>query len=239
MRAHTTTPIPAIQGSPDTCYDSFMSIEDAPASSWSMTLPVTVPCRRCRYNLRGVRIDSQCPECGLPVRRTVPLHGPIDGVGDEKGSVFVLWDDRCLVAMDHDDLHTANRYEIPGVIHMGTHLWIENISVPLNLPGVERLYEQLRRWEIRVEPYQPISGSEWVLTITCILLTAMMFISEHLTAITALGLLAGLIAFKLRGQRNEPPEPFGKQKWVFDLTDLAIVVIAGKLIWAWGVRLVL
>lgn len=32
---------------------------------------VNLSCRRCRYNLRGLRLDRECPECGLPVTVTV------------------------------------------------------------------------------------------------------------------------------------------------------------------------
>ncbi len=31
----------------------------------------TLQCRSCGYNLRGVRLESRCPECGLPVGTTV------------------------------------------------------------------------------------------------------------------------------------------------------------------------
>lgn len=30
-----------------------------------------VPCLRCGYNLRGLNVDGQCPECGARIRRTL------------------------------------------------------------------------------------------------------------------------------------------------------------------------
>lgn len=35
------------------------------------TLIHDTPCRRCGYNLRGLREDGNCPECGTPVGRSV------------------------------------------------------------------------------------------------------------------------------------------------------------------------
>ena len=32
-----------------------------------------VPCLNCGYNLRGLEEDGQCPECGVPIERS--LHG--------------------------------------------------------------------------------------------------------------------------------------------------------------------
>lgn len=34
----------------------------------------TLPCRRCRYDLRGLTADGHCPECGLEVLDTVALR---------------------------------------------------------------------------------------------------------------------------------------------------------------------
>lgn len=31
----------------------------------------TLPCARCRYNLKGLSVRNECPECGLPVRATL------------------------------------------------------------------------------------------------------------------------------------------------------------------------
>jgi hypothetical protein len=36
-----------------------------------------VPCLRCGYNLRGLKIDGLCPECGAPIARS--LHGNLLG----------------------------------------------------------------------------------------------------------------------------------------------------------------
>ncbi|MBL9120923.1 MAG: hypothetical protein JNL80_13510 [Phycisphaerae bacterium] len=34
-------------------------------------IATTLPCRRCRYDLRGLTADTRCPECGLEVLETV------------------------------------------------------------------------------------------------------------------------------------------------------------------------
>lgn len=39
-------------------------------------MAIDLPCRQCRYNLRGVRQDANCPECGTPVRETLAGAGP-------------------------------------------------------------------------------------------------------------------------------------------------------------------
>jgi hypothetical protein len=41
------------------------------ARELALQLGGDLPCVRCRYNLRGLSIRGQCPECGLPVRATV------------------------------------------------------------------------------------------------------------------------------------------------------------------------
>jgi hypothetical protein len=38
-----------------------------PAAPESTVVLVDTPCRKCRYNLRGLSIDGRCPECGTPV----------------------------------------------------------------------------------------------------------------------------------------------------------------------------
>ena len=42
---------------------------------WLLTLPGRDPnrCRRCRYDLKGLHVDSACPECGR-TRPGKPLH---------------------------------------------------------------------------------------------------------------------------------------------------------------------
>jgi hypothetical protein len=35
---------------------------------------VTLPCKRCRYDLRGLHADGHCPECGLEVLETVAVN---------------------------------------------------------------------------------------------------------------------------------------------------------------------
>ncbi len=37
------------------------------AAELPTTVAADVPCRKCRYNLRGLSTDSRCPECGTPV----------------------------------------------------------------------------------------------------------------------------------------------------------------------------
>jgi len=59
-------------------------------------LAADVPCRRCAYNLRGLRPERRCPECGTPIGRSI--------VGDlleycdpdwvarlARGATIVLW----------------------------------------------------------------------------------------------------------------------------------------------------
>ena len=36
-----------------------------------MVLVLQLPCGRCGYNLRGLAADSDCPECGEPIRLTI------------------------------------------------------------------------------------------------------------------------------------------------------------------------
>jgi hypothetical protein len=36
---------------------------------------IDAPCRKCAYNVRGLRVEGRCPECGTPVR--VSLHGDL------------------------------------------------------------------------------------------------------------------------------------------------------------------
>jgi hypothetical protein len=39
-----------------------------PVTGWeSAQLETDTPCRKCKYNLRGLATDSRCPECGTPV----------------------------------------------------------------------------------------------------------------------------------------------------------------------------
>lgn len=50
--------------------------DDPQASSddaYAQPLTADLPCGGCRYNLRGLRPDGRCPECGAPVKRSF-LH---------------------------------------------------------------------------------------------------------------------------------------------------------------------
>jgi len=55
-----------------------------------------VPCRHCGYNLRGLRQDSRCPECGVPV--SLAIHGDLLSYADPgwvaglaRGTTYILW----------------------------------------------------------------------------------------------------------------------------------------------------
>jgi uncharacterized repeat protein (TIGR04138 family) len=37
-------------------------------------IPCDLDCTRCRYNLRGLRADGNCPECGLSVEITIEAN---------------------------------------------------------------------------------------------------------------------------------------------------------------------
>lgn len=37
----------------------------------SLRVAVTLPCRRCGYDVRGLRADGQCPECGLGIVESI------------------------------------------------------------------------------------------------------------------------------------------------------------------------
>jgi hypothetical protein len=37
----------------------------------SLRVAVTLPCRRCGYDIRGLRADGQCPECGLGIVESI------------------------------------------------------------------------------------------------------------------------------------------------------------------------
>lgn len=55
-----------------------------------------VPCRKCGYNLRGLRQEYNCPECGAPVIHAVqqPLLQYADPAWVKKlyqGSLWILW----------------------------------------------------------------------------------------------------------------------------------------------------
>lgn len=60
-------------------------------------------CRRCGYNLRGLRVGGQCPECGLDVWETVvstvdPAAGRLPRLHDPRGvGVALVWLMACLV----------------------------------------------------------------------------------------------------------------------------------------------
>jgi hypothetical protein len=41
------------------------------AKELALQLGGDLPCVRCKYNLRGLSVRTQCPECGLPIRTTV------------------------------------------------------------------------------------------------------------------------------------------------------------------------
>jgi hypothetical protein len=55
-----------------------------------------IPCRKCRYNLRGLNSDSRCPECGAPVG--LSLRGDLMRYSDpawvetlRQGVSLILW----------------------------------------------------------------------------------------------------------------------------------------------------
>lgn len=50
-----------------------MTLSELPANLKRAVISRTLGCSRCGYNLRGVRVDSACPECGLAVRSTVQI----------------------------------------------------------------------------------------------------------------------------------------------------------------------
>jgi len=53
---------------------------DAGVSEPGDTLQAEVPCAGCQYNLRGLALEGACPECGRPVRETVPSSGDVIAV---------------------------------------------------------------------------------------------------------------------------------------------------------------
>ena len=46
-------------------------VEPAIAVSTDPTLQTDLPCIQCQYNLRGLTPAHQCPECGLPILRSL------------------------------------------------------------------------------------------------------------------------------------------------------------------------
>ena len=49
--------------------------DESPASAeLDSTLALDLPCSRCNYNLRGLRPNNRCPECGLPISRSLLLY---------------------------------------------------------------------------------------------------------------------------------------------------------------------
>jgi hypothetical protein len=50
------------------------SIDHLQTSTPEPGIPVAFPCRRCRYEIRGIALDGVCPECGEPIWRTLSEH---------------------------------------------------------------------------------------------------------------------------------------------------------------------
>ena len=46
-------------------------VSDRRAGSLSLDLTGDLPCASCGYNLRGLSVRGNCPECGVPVRATI------------------------------------------------------------------------------------------------------------------------------------------------------------------------
>ncbi len=46
-------------------------VADRPAGSLALDLTGDLPCASCGYNLRGLSVRGNCPECGVPVRATI------------------------------------------------------------------------------------------------------------------------------------------------------------------------
>ena len=54
------------------------------------------PCRKCSYNIRGLSLDGQCPECATPIRLSVSddllRYSPPEFIRKlRKGVTFMLW----------------------------------------------------------------------------------------------------------------------------------------------------
>jgi len=46
-------------------------VAERPAGSLALDLTGDLPCASCGYNLRGLSVRGNCPECGVPVRATI------------------------------------------------------------------------------------------------------------------------------------------------------------------------
>ena len=47
------------------------SNDDRGSASADEARSIAFPCRRCRYEIRGISLDGRCPECGEPIWRTL------------------------------------------------------------------------------------------------------------------------------------------------------------------------
>src|SRR4051794_11063247 len=56
-----------------------MLIESKLRAMTSQTIQHDLPCLGCGYNLRGLRGEGQCPECGLPVAESIAGDGLVVG----------------------------------------------------------------------------------------------------------------------------------------------------------------
>lgn len=73
-----------------------MPAPPVPAPSTRIHLEYDTPCRRCGYNLRGLMLDGQCPECGAPV--DLSIQGDLLKFADPdwlakvaRGLTIILW----------------------------------------------------------------------------------------------------------------------------------------------------
>jgi hypothetical protein len=77
--------------------------DKAAAALENRELARSLHCRRCGYNLRGLRVGGQCPECGLEVWETVvstvdPAASRLPRLYDPRGvGVALVWLLACLV----------------------------------------------------------------------------------------------------------------------------------------------
>jgi hypothetical protein len=77
--------------------------EKAAAGLEHRELARSLYCRRCGYNLRGLRLGGQCPECGLDLWETVvstvdPAASRLPRLHDPRGAgVALVWLAACLV----------------------------------------------------------------------------------------------------------------------------------------------